>query len=69
MDENTKEILQDAYDGYSKSLQGANEFIENTEAQLNQALDHRQMMMDKVEKLKELLGIEEEEAESAEAEE
>tara|TARA_R100000152_G_C6728221_1_gene153235 strand:- start:172 stop:378 length:207 start_codon:yes stop_codon:yes gene_type:complete len=57
MEAKTKEILQDAYDGYTKSLQGADEFIKNHETQIEQAKSHRDMMVQKIEDLKELLGI------------
>tara|TARA_R100001082_G_scaffold109902_1_gene88245 strand:- start:841 stop:1050 length:210 start_codon:yes stop_codon:yes gene_type:complete len=68
MEQATKEILQDAYDGYSKSLQGADEFIQNHEAQLKQAKEHRDMMQGKIETLKELLEITDESEESEESE-
>ena len=57
MEAKTKEILQDAYDGYTKSLQGADEFIKNHETQIEQAKSHRDMMVQKIEDLKELLNI------------
>jgi hypothetical protein len=69
MEQATKEILQDAFDGYSKSLQGADEFIANHEAQLKQAKEHRDMMQGKLATLKELLNITDDVEESSDSEE
>ena len=69
MDDNVKEHLMTAYEGYKQSLKGVSEWVAQNQEQLTQALEHKAKMEKSVEDLKNLLGIEDEEATEVESSE
>mgnify|MGYP001573460654 CR=1 FL=1 len=69
MDEQVKQHLMTAYEGYVQSLKGVSEWVAQNQEQLNQALEHKAKMEKNVEDLKNLLGIKDEEPTKVEASE
>ena len=59
MNDNIKDYLTEAYEGYSKSLTQVDEFLAQQETQLQEAKVHRENMVSKIAELAEMLGISE----------
>ena len=61
VDTNVAEYLKVMLNGYTQSMQQVNDYIANTETQINGAKEQKSEMMAKIAELEEILGIEEDE--------
>ena len=55
-DVKVKEHLTELLKNYNQQLKGVTEFLENTTQQLSGATEHKEMVADRIEDLKEILG-------------
>ena len=58
-----EEFLRTMLNGYTQNMMQLDEYLANTEGQLEQAKEQKADMLEKIAELEEILGVEEEEEE------
>ena len=68
MNDSSEKFLKLMLDGYKQNLEGVEQYISQTEMQVADAAKSKEEMLEHIEELKTLLGIEEGDEEEEEAE-